>query len=351
MKTVSSVRIAACTAACLLSVSLALPTLAQIPGLPAVSPHAVTQQTIGITQVEVDYHRPSTRDREVWGVLVPYDTVWRAGANDNTVIRFSDPVKVEGKDLPAGQYGLHMIPTAGTWTIIFSENSTSWGSFSYDEAEDVLRVEVQPKEAPFEEQLRYGFRDISTDSGVLTLSWAGLEVPIQIEVDTHDLVVAKIRRDLRSTPGFNAVGWANAANYCLINNINHEEALGWAERSIQMQDTFLGQWTRAGLLEQLDRGDEAREARLAAVASGNEGQVNFAGYQLLQQGRTDEAIELFQKNVERHPDSWNVYDSLAEAYQTKGDTRRARELYTKALSMAPENQQGRINGLLEQLRS
>jgi tetratricopeptide (TPR) repeat protein len=330
---------------------LGLPAAAQIPGLPAASPHAVAQQTIGITEITVDYHRPAARDREVWGALVPYDAVWRAGANDNTVITFSDPVQVEGKALPAGRYGLHMLPTEDRWTIIFSHNSTSWGSFSYDPAEDALRVEVTPEEAPFEEQLRYGFEDVDTDSGLLTLNWAGLQVPVEITVDTPQLVLAKIRRDLRSTPGFNAAGWATAANYCLQNDINLEEALQWADRSIQIQDTFQGQWTRAGLLGKLGRAEEAQAARVAAVETANEGQANFAGYQLLQQGQVDDAIALFQKNVDRHPDSWNVYDSLAEAYQTKGDTGRARDLYSKALSLAPENQKPRITGILDQLDS
>ncbi len=334
----------------LLTLGFAQPLAAQIQGLPAVSPHAVTQQTIGTSQVTVDYHRPATRDREVWGTLVPNGAVWRAGANDNTVIRFSDPVKIQGKDLAAGEYGLHMIPTDSTWTVIFSDNSTSWGSFSYDEAEDALRVEVTPQEAPFEEQLRYGFSDVGTDSAVLSLHWAGRQIPIEIAVDTQQLVLAKIRRDLRSTPGFNAAGWATAANYCVQNNINQEEALGWAERSIQMQDTFQGQWARAGLLEQLGRTEEAQAARLSAVETGNEGQVNFAGYQMMQQGRTAEAIALFQKNVDRHPESWNCYDSLAEAYQAKGDTQSARKLYSKALEMAPEAQKPRITGILEQLQ-
>src|ERR1035438_6887110 len=113
--------------------------------LPLQSQHAKVTQRIGVTDITVNYHRPLVNDRKVWGALVPYGQVWRAGANENTTITFSDPVTVEGKPLEKGTYGLHMIPNADEWTIIFSKNSTSWGAFTYDQKEDALRVTVKPK--------------------------------------------------------------------------------------------------------------------------------------------------------------------------------------------------------------
>ena len=113
--------------------------------LPRPSQHAVITQRIGITDVTINYHRPMVNKRKVWGGLVPYGQVWRAGANENTTIKFTDPVTIEGKPLPAGAYGLHMIPGENEWTVIFSRNSTSWGSFTYNQAEDALRVTVKPQ--------------------------------------------------------------------------------------------------------------------------------------------------------------------------------------------------------------
>ena len=128
--------------------------------LPRASQHAVVTQRIGITDVTINYHRPVVNKRKVWGGLVPYGDVWRAGANENTTIAFSDPVSVEGKTLPKGTYGLHMIPGENEWTVIFSKNSTSWGSFTYDQKEDALRVAVKPQSTDFHEALTYDFDDV-----------------------------------------------------------------------------------------------------------------------------------------------------------------------------------------------
>jgi hypothetical protein len=134
---VSIFRVDSCSACCwqpcrALSVSLAQSLLLD---LPRQSQRAEVSQRIGITDITILYHRPLVNDRKVWGDLVPYGKVWRAGANENTTITFSDPVTIEGKALDKGTYGLHMIPNADEWTIIFSKNSTSWGAFTYDEKE------------------------------------------------------------------------------------------------------------------------------------------------------------------------------------------------------------------------
>ena len=134
--------------------------------LPRASQHAVVTQRIGITDVSINYHRPLVNKRKIWGGVVPYGDVWRAGANENTTIAFSDPVSVEGKTLPKGTYGLHMIPGENEWTVIFSRNSTSWGSFTYDQKEDALRVAVKPQPAEFHEALTYDFDDTSTKMAI-----------------------------------------------------------------------------------------------------------------------------------------------------------------------------------------
>ena len=146
--------------------------------LPTLSQRAVVIQRIGLTDISIVYHEPYVGGREIWGKTVPYGKVWRAGANENTTITFADDVSVEGKPLPAGTYGLHLIPNPDHWTIIFSKNSTSWGSFSYDEKEDALRVDVTPHAAEFREALTYTFDDIKPDSAAATLRWDKLAVPV-----------------------------------------------------------------------------------------------------------------------------------------------------------------------------
>jgi hypothetical protein len=117
--------------------------------LPRPSQHAVVTQRIGITDITIKYHRPLVNKREIWGKVVPYGQVWRAGANENTTISFSDPVTIEGKQLAKGIYGLHMIPGQNEWTVIFSNEHTAWGSFTYKQDDDALRVTVKSKPADF----------------------------------------------------------------------------------------------------------------------------------------------------------------------------------------------------------
>ncbi|MCP4202421.1 MAG: DUF2911 domain-containing protein [bacterium] len=329
------------------------PAAAQnIQGLPRVSPHAAISQTVGITDITIDYHRPAVNGRAIWGGLVPHDAVWRAGANDNTTISFSHPVTIGGTALAAGTYGLHMLPTEDKWTVILSHNSTSWGSFSYDEAEDAARVEVAPeKSSAFEERLRYGFEEVDDSHAVIALHWEELTVPFTVEVDSETLVLEKIRNDLRHLPGFSWQGWNSAAAYCLNNDINHEEALAWAERSVSIEENANNLMTQSGLLEQMGRADEAGAIEEQALTMANENQTNAIGYRyLLQRNDVAKAIEIFKKNVSDHPVSWNPRDSLGEAYVANGDTALAIESYSKALEMAPENQKARIEGVLAGLR-
>src|ERR1700730_6593046 len=150
--------------------------------LPEVSQLAVNKQRVGLTDITIVYHRPLVNGRKIWGGLVPLGEVWRAGANENTTIEFSDPVSVEGKPLAKGIYGLHMIPTADTWTVIFSKMATAWGSYTYNQAEDALRVTVKPRPNEMEEALEYEFEDLKAESGTVTLKWEKIAVPFKIAV-------------------------------------------------------------------------------------------------------------------------------------------------------------------------
>ena len=318
--------------------------------LPQSSPKASISQTVGLTEIGITYHRPAVNKRTVWGDLVPYDEVWRAGANENTTISFSTPVTVNGKPLPAGTYGLHMIPTKGDWTIAFSTVNAAWGSFSYDEKEDALRVTAKPKAAAFQERLSYRFDDPTDKSVTVAMHWEKVEVPFTVEVDTPSVVVASLRKDLRGLPRFGWQGWNGAAAYAMRNKVNLDEALTWVDRSISMQENFTNLRTKAGILEAKGDAKTAAALRDKAMKIATEVEINAYGYQLLGAGKTDEAIEMFRKNVKDHPQSWNTYDSLGEAYEKKGDKKLAAENYRKAQNMTKDpDQKKRIATILTKM--
>lgn len=253
---------------------LAVPTVgAQQLTTPLTSPHARVTQTVGLTDLSVDYHRPAVGGREVWGALVPYGEVWRAGANENTVFEASTPILVEGQPLPAGRYGLHAIPTDGAWTVIFSTMSEAWGSYSYDPTEDALRVAVTPRPAPMSERLAFRFDDPGVDATEMVLHWDELEVPVRLSVDTPAVVLANMERELRGVSGFYATAWDQIATYALDHGRRLDDALRWAERSVEMAPAFSNRMTRAALIEALGRGPEAEALREEAFAAAGEEEV------------------------------------------------------------------------------
>ncbi len=183
--------------------------------LPRKSQNAQVSQTIGITEVTVKYSRPLVNGRKVWGGLVPYGEVWRAGANENTVITFSDPVTIEGKPLDKGTYGLFMIPKEDEWTIIFSKTNTAWGAFTYKPDEDVLRVTVKPTASDFHDALLYDFDPITSDSALVTLRWDKLAVPFKVAVNVPQTVEASLDKQFRGIVQYTWVSYDDAANYFL----------------------------------------------------------------------------------------------------------------------------------------
>lgn len=335
--------------------ALIVPVLcnAQIPGLntPDVSPAASATQVVGLTEMTVKWNRPAINGRKVWGGLVPYDQVWRAGANENTTVSFSTPVTVNGTALAAGTYGLHIIPTTGNWTVIFSRESGAWGSFSYDQNEDAARVSVRPQSADFQERLGFSFDDPTRDSVVLAMRWEKVRLPVEIRIDLARTVLDDYRAQLRGLPRFGWQGWNQAADFAAQNNIDLDDAMAWVDRSIGMNRNFTNLRTKALVLEKKGNAAEAARLRADAFAIATEAELNAYGYNLMAQQKIDEAIAIFERNVKAHPQSWNVYDSLAEAYGIKGDRKKAIELYTRALNLTSDpTQKTRITNTIEQLK-
>lgn len=232
--------------------------------LPLKSQAAAVSQRIGLTDVSVRYHRPLVGGRKIWGDLVPYGKVWRTGANVIPTITVSDPVTIEGKPLERGTYGLHTIPSADRWTIIFSKNSTSWGSFTYDESEDALRVTVTPRPSPMHEALTFDFDDLQPDSALLTLKWETLAVPFRVAVDVRGITQARIKEQLRGQRRWMWNSWNDAAEYLLSQNIALDDALAYADRSIKEEDRVENEQTKAKVLRALGRDADAAAAETRA---------------------------------------------------------------------------------------
>ncbi len=332
---------------------LTRPALAQPQlGLPLASQAAEISQVIGLSRITINYHRPGVNGREIWGKLVPFGEVWRAGANENTTIMFESPVEINGNVLPAGTYGLHMIPTTENWTVIFSNISSGWGSYGYDLKEDALRISVKPESAPFEERLSFRFDNPAENSVVVALYWEKLKIPFTVKLNVQLDILESFRRELRGLPQFFWQPWNQAANFCLQNDINTDQAIQWVDQSIAIIENFANLQVKSALLEKKGQLKEAEELMKRAMKIAKENEINQYGYQLLGAGKVDQAIDIFKKNVKDHPDSWNVYDSLGEGYATKGDTKNALELYSKALKMVKDDtEKKRITGILEKLKS
>jgi tetratricopeptide (TPR) repeat protein len=321
--------------------------------LPETSQRAEVKQRIGYTDITVVYHSPAVNSRKIWGDLVPYGQVWRAGANTNTTVSFTDDVTINGSPLPAGTYGLHMIPGEQEWQVIFSKNSTSWGSYFYKKEEDALRVTVKAEPHEHVEWLDYSFTGREAASAKLALSWDKIRVPISIGVDVHTIALRHIREQLRNMPGFTWEGWEEAAQYCITNKVNYEEALKWINTSIRMNENFTNTATKARLQAAMGSTAEAEATKkkmLTLLETAGENQVNAYGYQLLNNEHdVKTAIEVFKLNVKKHPDSWNAYDSMGEAYGVAGDKKQALANYKIALAKAPEDQKTRIQGVIAKM--
>jgi hypothetical protein len=305
--------------------------------LPLQSQHAVIMQRIGITDITVDYHRPLANGRQIWGKLVPYSQVWRAGANENTTVTFTDPVAIEGQPLDKGTYGLHMIPGENQWTVIFSKMSTAWGSFSYKQDEDALRVTVKPQPAELHDALTYDFDDVKPDSAVVTLRWDKVAVPFKVEVKVNDIVQASIRRQMRGLNQYYWEGWDDAAGYFLASKTNLDEALKDEDQSIQTEERFDNVMNKSRILEAMGRKDDASTFRNKALEKASAQQLYFYGRQLQGEKKQEEAFAIYRSNAKKFPDDWTTHLGLARIYSGQGDFDKAVKEMQTALTGVPDD--------------
>ena len=321
--------------------------------LPDVSQAAEVKQRIALTDITLKYHRPLVNGRKIWGGLVPYGKVWRAGANENTTIEFSDPVSVEGKPLDKGVYGLHMIPNPNSWTVIFSKTNTAWGSYSYDQKDDALRVEVQPKPlAETKEALEFEFGDLKPTSTAVTLKWEKLGVPFTVSINDADQTLQNIRAQLKGRGQFTWQALDEGAQFCLTRKINLDEALQWADASIQNEERFDNLSTKADILKALNRPDEAKTVWNHALETAKAPDLYSYGRRLQNQKQSAEAMEIFKQVAKRFPNGVFGYLAQARIKSAAGDFSGALNDAKQAQAAAPsEGQKQAIKGLIDRLEA
>ena len=319
--------------------------------IPRQSQHAVITQRIGITDITINYHRPLVNGRKVWGGLVPYGKVWRTGANENTTIAFSDPVTIEGQPLDKGVYGLHMIPGENEWTVIFSHAATSWGNFTYKQAEDALRITVKPQPADMHNALTYDFDKLTPTSAVVELQWEKIAVPFKVDVEVNKIVEASLNRQMRGLAQYTWEGWDDAANYFLAQKTNLDEALKYEDQSIEVEKRFDNLLTKSNILEALNRKDEADTTRKQALGLANPLQLHIYARGLQAQKHQDEAFAIFRDNARKHPEEWFVHSGMARIYSSQGKFDDAVKEMNLALAGAPDGQKSYVESLVKRLQS
>lgn len=322
---------------------------------------ASVMQGIGLVRVQVDYsspdvHGPQGEDRKghIWGELVPYgmsdlgyegckECPWRAGANENTVFSTTHDVTIEGQPLKGGRYGLHMIAGKDEWTIIFSHNTHSWGSFAYDPSEDALRVRVKPLANEYHEWLTYEFTDRQTDHATCALEWENVAVPFVIRVpNMNELYVQQIGRDLEAGGWFRSGDLEAAAQFCLQNNVHPELALEWAQKSVsspgvgQANSTTLGTLCMAQFAAGKQADGLATLDRMLAQGGQTPGPLHMFGRQLQMAEHKDAAMRVYLANAKMNAGKWPVEMGLARGYDMSGDKKKALAHAKIALTQAPD---------------
>ena len=319
--------------------------------LPLKSQYAEVTQRIGVSTITIKYSRPLVNNRKIWDGLVPYGKVWRTGANTNTTISFSDPVTIEGKPLDRGTYGLHTIPNADEWTIVFSKNSTSWGSFTYDQTEDALRVKVKTKPGEMHNALTFEFDELQPDSTTVELKWEKIEVPFKVAVDVHEAVRASVKKQLRTLSRYTWISWNDAANYLLSEKTDLDDALAYANKSIENEDRFDNEITKSKVLTAMGRQSEAAAAQKKALDIATPSQIHQYALDLMAAKRSDEAFVIFRENAKKHPEQWFVHEGLARMYSAQGRFDDAKKEIRAALAAAPANQKSDLNDLFKRLEA
>lgn len=327
---------------------------------------ASVSEQIGITKITIDYGRPAVKGREgkIWGTNVAHYGLkdfgtggipWRAGANENTVISFSEDVKVEGKELPAGSYGLFIILGESESTFVFSKNYTSWGSFTYNPAEDALRVTVKNQVLEKSiEWLKYEFMEQTENSASIAMMWEKRMIPFKVELDLVKIQMASFRKEFRSLLGYAYQPYYTAAQFCLQHNVELEQALEWSEIAIARPyvgvKNFSNLNLKASILDALNRKSESLAVMQEAIEVGSLMEVHQYARTLQSQKKNKEAFAVYKRNYEKHSTEFTAMVGLGRGYSAVGDYKNALKYMKQALPKAPnEANKGMVQGMIKKL--
>jgi len=330
---------------------------------------AEVTQYMGLVKATITYSSPDVSGREIWGKLVPYGLTnfgfaksteqnpspWRAGANENTLISFSHDVQVEGKPLKAGTYGLHMIPGQEDWTIIFSNNTSSWGSFMYQPSEDALRVTVKSKPCEeFNEFLTYDFVDRMQNGCTARLKWEKLQIPFKIAIPNGDeLYVQHVRDEMNGQKGFAWQNAVSAANFCASKKMNLDEALGWVQTYIDRNVKYFPIYNaKSTVLTAMGKQAEADATMKEAInlPDASAGQIVGYGRSLITGKREKESMPIFELANKKYPANSMALMGMASGYSANNDSKKALKYAQDALKVETNpNLKSQIEGMIKKL--
>lgn len=315
---------------------------------------ASVSEQVGIVNITIAYSRPGVKGREgkIWNTPVAHygfadqghgtstAAPWRAGANENTTMSFTHPVKIEGKDLPAGTYGFFIALGEEESTLIFSKISTSWGSFYYDPAEDALRVTVKNQTLDKSvEWLKYEFINQEDDAVTIAMSWEKRMIPFKVQVERKALQMAAFRNDFRTTRPY--YDFIQAADWCVRNDYELEQALAWMDRAIYFrvmgEKNFRSLYMKANVLMKMNKIEDAKKVMQEAIPLGTMTDVHYYGRTLLNMKEVDEAVKVWKANYEKFPNEFTTNVGMGRAYSATGNYKKALGYMKAALSQAPND--------------
>ncbi len=314
-----------------------------------------TGRQLGVTQINIGWNAPGVKGREgkIWGTDVAWygfnvlgfgsntASPWRAGADECTNITFSTDVTVNGKALSAGRYAFFIALYPDSCVLIFNKNATAWGSYFYKSEMDMLRVTAwQQKDIKeSKERLEYTFSKQTANAVEVALEWERWRIPFKVEVDITATTLAYIQAQMSGAAGFDPPSLEAAATWCLQNNINTGEALNWINAAVDPNlggvQNFKTLSVKAGLLNKLQKKDEADKIMKTAFDKATVTELHNYGRQLLAEKKVTEAIDIFEMNHKKFNGAWPTSAGLMRGYAAKGDLKKALEYAGKAVADAP----------------
>jgi len=263
------------TAICLLLALSALPLSAQQLRLPRPSPNATLTQSAGLTDITIKYSRPGVKGRQIWGALVPWDTIWRTGANEATTINFSDDVTVDGQKLAKGTYAFFTIPGKDEWTIGFNSQAEQWGAFNHDKSKDVLTLKVKPEKGEYREWMEFEIPEMTTDTAKIVLRWENLAVPFTVDTKSTERAMAGAKQAITAVENSRWQIPLRAADFAFQSN-KMDEARMWLDQALSAKENMQTLWLKARMQNKEGKKAEAKKTVELALSKATESEKEFA---------------------------------------------------------------------------